>query len=147
LVKEMAKLAKTFKKIKEAKKAKIIVCGLALFLCLAGFTQWQGTEYTINEDTITMAWDAVETATSYKVRAVWIDPAQEQIYGPWETQETQYTFQRPRAGHFRFEVAACNGACSTWAVSSQPEFGQVDGVAEGWRIYWRIAPPTGPVIE
>lgn len=127
---------------------KKIVWGLALILLLAGFSYWNGTEYTISDDQITFAWDASSGATYYKVRLVWIDPTKEFIYDIGTTEQTELSINRPRAGHFRFEVCACDDqTCSEWANSASETYGQVDGEARGWRVYWRIPPPSDPVIE
>ena len=117
-----------------------------LLLTTLGFSQWDGVEYTINEPSIIFAWDESEGATKYKVRLVWIDPTNEFIYDLGEVLTTEMTIPRPRAGHFRLEVAACNETeCSEYATSIT--HGQVDGEAKGWKIFWRIPPPTGPVID
>jgi len=129
--------------------------GIALvgvLVCVSmGALWWEGAEYKIDAPTVTVAWDVDGLgAVAYnKVQAVWIDPDAEVVYGPWITQENQFMIARPRAGHFRIEVSSCNALdeCSEWAVSTDARFGQVDGEAKGWRIYWKLAKPTGPVIN
>jgi hypothetical protein len=121
------------------------ILGAILIVLALGFAQWDGTEYTIDTPTITIAWDPSEGATSYKVRAVWIDPTQEFVYGLETVTTSEAVISKPRTGHFRFEVAACNEVgCSEWAVSSDPAYGSVDGQPNGWRVFWKVAPPSFP---
>ena len=131
-------------------KNKIFIQNIFLLLAVNayGYDQWMGTEYQIDQPSITLAWDTSVGATKYEVIAVWIDPEPDFVYQLGDTTGLQMVVQRIRTGHFVFKVRACNSVgCSDRADASIPEFGIVDGQPQGWRIYWKMPAPTGPVIE
>jgi len=132
-------------------KIKVFISAIFFLLVTSayGYDQWVGTEYQIDQPSITLAWDASVGATKYEAIAVWIDPTPDFIYPLEETTELQKVVQRIRTGHFIFKVRACNsvGCSDEWADASVPEFGIVNGIPEGWRIYWKMPAPTGPVVE
>lgn len=112
------------------------------------FTYWEGVEYKIDSDTLTIGWDISEGAEFYQVKAIWEDPTEEYTYGPWTSNTNSYVVDKPRTGHFRIEVAACNtGGCSDFSKSTDSNVATVDGQAKGWKVFWKLAAPTGPVIS
>ena len=112
------------------------------------FTKWTGTEYTVDADTLTFGWDAVTGATSYEVKAIWIDPTDDFAYELGSTTGIQMVITRPRTGHLVFWVRACNdNGCSEWSESTDITKAVVDGQPGAWRVYWKVPPPGGIIIE
>jgi len=125
----------------------IITCSLLFTpISINCQTYRDGVEY-VKTDDITFAWDGDPAATRYEVIATWIDPTNEFEYDLGETTETQIIISRPRTGHFMFKVRACNTTCSEWSESTDPTVATVDGQPKGWWVFWKVPPPTGPVIE
>lgn len=132
---------------------KLLIC-LLMIGCLListsvfAFTKWTGTEYMVDEDTVTFAWDAVLDANKYEVKVIWIDPTDPFEYDLEYTTDTQMVITRPRTGHLVFAVRACNDdECSEWFKSTDIGKATVDGEPGVWRVYWKVPPPSGIIIE
>ena len=126
----------------------MIGCLLISSTDVFSFTKWTGTEYMVNEDTITFVWDAVSNTDRYEVKVIWIDPTNHFEYDLGSTTGTQIVITRPRTGHLVFAVRACNDVeCSEWSESIDMEKATVDGEPESWRVYWKVPPPGGIIIE
>jgi len=109
---------------------------------------WNEALY-MSSQSVTVAWDPVAEATSYEVRVVWQGSSGNKlVYDKGSTTATQLIVERPRTGHFMFEVRACNDVgCSEWSQSINPECATVDGVARGWRVYFEMPAPSGGGVE
>jgi len=126
----------------------MIGCLLISSTDVFSFAKWTGTEYMVNEDTITIAWDGTPDANHYEVKAIWIDPTNHFEYDLGSITDTQMVITRPRTGHLVFAVRACNGSkCSEWSESIDIEKAMVDGEPGAWRVYWKVPPPSGIIIE
>lgn len=112
-----------------------------------------GAEYERVGPTITLEWDAVDTADRYELLPIWVDPKPTAVEYPIvTTTELSVTLEKPRSsGHFVFKVRACNDSgCSEWASSldethsviTDPETGET--VPGKWRVYFKVAPILGP---
>lgn len=127
----------------------LLLIGLLIFnpIFINGQTFREGVEY-VKTDDIIFAWDISSEASRYEVIATWIDPTNEFEYDLGETTNTQITVSRPRTGHFKFKVRACSDSeCSEWSESTDPTKATVDSQPKGWWVFWKVPPPTGPVIE
>lgn len=104
---------------------------------------WQAWIYETDDQTITLAWDAVEGAETYDIKTISKYPPQEWVVS---VTGTTATVARPRVGLFRFAVRACNSAadpvCSDWAYSDGPTAAVT--LADGqmnrpWGVFWRLS--------
>lgn len=123
-----------------------MICLSSIFMLGAAPTPFVGGFYMIGKNTITVAWDAVPGATSYRVRVVYLD--RNTIF-PYTTVTTNTaTINKPRSGHFRVDVQALNPAgASAWSRSTDSTNALVGTNAMGWQIFWGVELPTGVVIE
>jgi len=121
------------------------------YYLMAQDSWYDGRLYFTNKQTLTMAWDPVLNATFYECREIWYDG--NVIYELGETTQTSFIINKRRAGHFRYYVRACNydinnnKLCSEWADSLNIDTATVDGVKGRWLVYWKLSPPTDPVVE
>jgi len=119
---------------------------LCVYFMLGASTLWQAWVYETDNPTITLAWDVVEGAAYYELKAIAKYPVQEWTYTV--ANGTERTINRPRAGLFRFAVRACpsvgTGDCSDWAYSDGPtaQLTKLDGqvVNQPWGVFWRLSP-------
>jgi hypothetical protein len=117
--------------------------------CLSEF---HGTEIVIPEDTVTVLWAPVQFATGYEVKMRWIDNDMTQEYNLGSVTEPEITFAKRRAGHFKVLVRAyqeleTGTVYSDWADSTVKADAMVHGFAQPWKIYFKITPPSGPIVE
>lgn len=106
-------------------------------LLLMGAKTWDFLVYVLDTPTVKVAWDPSEGATRYDWRLIWIDPSLEFEQLSGSVSGSPVEIPRPRSGHFRVEVRACNDAgCSDWAVST------VSGYPKPWIVYWKLPPPV-----
>ena len=133
---------------------KIILGFLTIVLILLSITvyaQDRTTTYWLKtNETATVAWTAEDSIIGdmYELKLIWVETSHEFNIG--ETAELEYIINAPRVGHFNICVRAkrlVSGTWlySSWSISTDPTVALVDGNPEGWRIYWRMAPP-GPII-
>lgn len=113
-------------------------------IALGGPTVWDGIMY-VTQNQIILAWDPCPGATRYEVRGLWIDQDPPLILELGQTSDTQMVIQKPRVGHWVFEVRACNeGGCSEWSRTDDPTK-TLEGKA--LRVYFRLEPASGLGIE
>ena len=111
-----------------------------LFIALCGFKTY------VKYDNVTIAWDAVQNATRYEMKVIRRETGQVFAIASNIT-DTQVTVERPKSGHFEFQVRACNDlGCSRWSISTSDEDSATENCKEGWEIYWKPSGPTGPII-
>lgn len=128
---------------------------ILLFFFLISFARsdvidtFDGLEYIVSGD-FTIGWDPVPEADYFKLRLYHMDT--DQRFNLTENYTgTQYTIsesQQIKAGHYVVEICSCNEhGCSSWTESTNPDFATVGGVPKRWRIFWKLAPPSGIIIE
>lgn len=111
---------------------------------------FQGVIHFTDDPTITLAWSESEGAIDYDVKVAWIDPTMAHEYFIETTTGLQSVIPRPRTGHFKFMVKACNIAddetrqCSEWADSTittcvAPD--PIDNVQRAFIAYWKVPKP------
>ena len=110
---------------------------------------YDGRMYFVLNPTITLAWDQVPNASFYEVSSTHFDLQLKYYLG--ETPLTTFIVNKRRAGHFFYEVRACNydinnnKICSDWASSLNIDYASVDGTKMRWLVYWYLSQP-GPII-
>ena len=98
----------------------------------------------VSEDTLTLAWDAIDSATRYEIQAVDVLHEPQTIKDLGQSTGTQLVLNRLGASLWAYQVRACNAAgCSPWAKSDDPAYATVDGQPGAWRVYWKTPKPTG----
>lgn len=111
----------------------------------AAQSQFVGCLYTIDANQINIAWNPVPNADFYEVQLIFIDKNTNLAIKTTTT--PNFSFQRPKAGHFKIRVRSCNSSGkSVWSESSNSTKSKVDGSDMGWIIYWKLASP-GVIIE
>ena len=122
-------------------------------------TMRQGAEYITDDPQITVAWKAVEGANGYQIKLIMTDKVPVTEYARGETQQTQMTVKRPRAGHFdgavrafkscTHDIEGCeNGRLySQWTLSSDKKRATVNGEPMAWWIYWKLPKPDTVIVE
>jgi len=101
----------------------------------------QGTLY-LTEGPVTVGWNSVSGAEFYKIELVLIDPVPETTFDFGQTTATQMVLNRPRSGHFKVRVAACNADGCAWSESIDPAYATVDGQPEAWWIFFKTPSPS-----
>lgn len=137
-----------------------VVCLLfTLFYTASSVYAQSGRVYTYWFSTaspITVGWSAHENyqmGDTFDVKIKWVETNHE--YNIGSTPNLEISIPAPRVGHFDVYVRASRNGTdennqpvtlkSDWIVSTDPNVALVDGVAEGWRVYWYMAAP-GPII-
>jgi len=115
-----------------------------LITALLAVVLW-GEALYLSSDTVLFAWDAVESAETYEVKAIW--DGRSGVRGEFNlgsTEDTQFLVSRPRVGFFILAVRALNSAGeSPWSLSSDPDKARVDGLPRGWRVFFELSAPSG----
>ena len=98
------------------------------------------THYGFTNDTWTVAWDPVATATEYEYRVFNFERKVYMVIG--RTSQTQVTVNLPKTGHWVFEVRSFDGTLysETWASSIDDNYAS----PKSWWIFTWLAPP-GPI--
>ena len=116
------------------------------FLLLLALISFEAKDYITffgtTDQTVTVAWDEVPTATLYELQ---LHHQEQQVYiSIGSTTETTFTFSLPRSGHYIAMVRAVNSEGeSIWSKSTDPDV----AAPKPWWIYGYIAPPGGIIIE
>jgi hypothetical protein len=111
----------------------------------AAYTKWVGTEYTIGDSSITIQWDCATNAVAYDVSII-LEANPETEYPLPSVTTCQTVINQPRSGHFYVKVRPCNNTeCGSW-VDSRSDSITTAGYQTGWKIYWKVAPPSPPII-
>ena len=117
-------------------------------IILPGLEKKEGVTYITDTETITIGWDASVGATNYEFQVETLFRKPITLYANGNTTELTVPIKRPRTGHFRFMVRACNnGNCSDWAVSDNALHGMVDGENKAWWVYWKPPKVGGVIVE
>lgn len=124
----------------------------AYFLCMSGFISLSNAAWEMRDiacylcttdSTLTVSWLATPGADEYEFR---LKHFERNVYVDiGSTTDTQYVFTLPRSGHWIVELRGINTTNEgPWSVTTDPQYGVVNGQARGWWLYGYLA-PVGPI--
>jgi hypothetical protein len=124
---------------------KLLFVFLILLPYYAGgtITTRQGCEHVVDQNSISIAWNAVVGATKYQWQSIFIDLKTPKVLASGETSQTQVTMSYLRAGHFRYQVRACDAtSCSDWTDSLNVSYSTCNASPGAWWIYFKLPAPV-----
>jgi hypothetical protein len=110
-----------------------------------------GSEFTMATNSVMLSWASVLGASSYKVYGTWSDPSSGQQYSYGTTYNNSMLVPMSRTGHFFYRIDAYSGTNKIQTLRSDiPNnalyvYGYYSNTP--WKIFWKVPPPTGIIIE
>ena len=115
------------------------------------YTHFHGSEFTIETNQVILSWFNAPDATSYKIYGKWNDTSIGRTYYYGSTANKYITVPMSRPGHFYYYIQCFDGTnrISTIRSDISNETFFVHGYTNEtpWKIYWKIPPPSGIIID